>query len=123
MKKFKEFKKKFIQYELIKFFINFISFLFFLIPILFLSGLKFLIILPLLAFYFPLKIITRKDAFYALKLEKLTEGFDGKIISALLYSKSENKFERSYSEYIFNKLDQIEIDKVLKKNYKREIKI
>ncbi|MEO0284934.1 MAG: hypothetical protein ABIN17_07710 [candidate division WOR-3 bacterium] len=123
MKKFKEFKKKFIQYELIKFFINFISFLFFLIPILFLSGLKFLIILPLLAFYFPLKIITRKDAFYALKLEKLTVGFDGKIISALLYSKSENKFERSYSEYIFNKLDQIEIDKVLKKNYKREIKI
>ncbi|MEO0295340.1 MAG: hypothetical protein ABIM85_04885, partial [candidate division WOR-3 bacterium] len=123
MKKFKEFKKKFILYELTKFFIIFISILFFLIPLLFLSGLKILIILPPLTFYFPLKIITRKDTFYALKLEKLIEGFEGKILSALLYSKSENKFERSYSEYIFDKLNQIEIDKVLNRNYKREIKI
>lgn len=123
MKKFKEFKKKFIQYELTKFSIIFTSILFFSLTISFLSGLKILILLPLLSLYIYIKIITRKDTFYALELEKLIEGYEGKILSALLYSKSKNEFEKAYAEYIFNKLNEIEIDKVLNKNHKKEARI
>ncbi len=123
MKKFQEFKKYYRNYEINKFLLIFISALLLAFSISGITGNRLFLILPVFSLYFLIKILTKKDTFYALELEKLLENFDGKILTALLYRKSDNPLEKSYSEYIFKNLEEIDVKKIFKKDYASEKKI
>jgi len=120
MKKFQEFKNCYIKYEIYKFLLIFFSVFLLSFSISGITEKRLFLFLPLLTFYILVNIFIKKKSFYAIELEKLIGNFEGKILTALLYSKSNNPLERSYSEYIFKKLEKIDIKKIFKRDYRRE---
>ncbi|MEN3043910.1 MAG: hypothetical protein ABDH37_01645 [Candidatus Hydrothermales bacterium] len=123
MKKLKEFRKIVIIYELKKFILLFLSSLFLSVAFFGVTGFKIIFLFPFFLFFIPLKIFLKNKRYFAIELEKLLDGYEGKILTAFIYSESKNNFERAYSNFIFSKLDKIDLKKIFNKNLKREIKV
>ncbi len=123
MKKFQEFKKCYRKYEIYKFLLIFLSVFLLASSISGVTGNRLFLFFPILTFYFLIRIFIKKDSFYAAQLEKLIGNFDGKILTALLYRKSDNPLEKSYSEYILKKVEEIDVKNIFKKDFIREKKV
>ncbi|MEN3046213.1 MAG: hypothetical protein ABDH49_04435 [Candidatus Hydrothermales bacterium] len=123
MNKLKEFKKRLIYYELKRFFILFLSALFLSITLFGVTGFKIILILPFFTFLIPLRIFLKSQSYFALEFEKLLKGYEGKILTAFIYRKSENKFEKAYSDFIFSKLEKIDLKKLLNRSLRKEVRV
>ncbi len=123
MKNFKRFKKHYINYQLQKSLINFLSLIF--VSLTFVSFLKTKIffIIPVLSFIPLLKLLIKKDLFFARELEKLLKNYEGKIVTALMYRNEDDIYKKTYSERIFNKIDQIDLKNLIKKDFGSERKL